>query len=358
MESKNTIIRLKIIVISLLLNIPAMVSAQIWHPCDANHDGVVDVADITTTAKYILTGEYKPSDIQVAITRDATDISYTNATLNVSVIIPEGTSVLTIGVIYSKNPNPTKENGTLISKNVSITNSTPTDYSFPLSGLDHNTTYYFRAMAHTVPAMEDYYGEIKMFTTTNVEYTEGDAIDLGLPSGVKWASVNIGAKTPEDYGGYYAWGETEAKTEYSWTNYFDTNDEGTTFGKYTESCNLALDDDVAHAKWGGDWRMPTVDEMWELIENCEFIWTTSKGVKGYMVKSRVNGNAIFLPAGGYRKKENITLVGSDGYYWTSTLHPRNKQDAYLYSFASSTSVSYAYRYWGCCVRPVCKPKTR
>ena len=101
------------------------------------------------------------------------------------------------------------------------------------------------------------------------------AVDLGLS--VKWANINVGAESPEDYGNYYAWGETSTKETYNWSTYFDTNDGGNTFTKYNnEGGKTVLDpeDDAAHVNWGGSWRMPTQAEWWELINCCTWTWTT------------------------------------------------------------------------------------
>ena len=135
---------------------------------------------------------------------------------------------------------------------------------------------------------------------------EHGAVDLGLS--VLWATCHVDADTPDDYGGYYAWGEIEQNYEYSWNTYESLHDE-------CEECNeLEPDADVAYVKWGGNWRMPTVEEMQELIDNCSWEWVTVNGVKGYKICAE-NGNSIFLPVAGCRIDEGEL---SDGYYWTST----------------------------------------
>ena len=107
-----------------------------------------------------------------------------------------------------------------------------------------------------------------------------EAIDLGLPSGTKWASWNVGATNPEEYGGFFAWGETEEKSYYDWSTY--SHSDGS-----NETCNHIGDDiagtsyDVAHVKWGGNWTMPTRDQIEELINNCTHTWTTRNRVKGW-----------------------------------------------------------------------------
>ena len=191
-----------------------------------------------------------------------------------------------------------------------------------------------------------------------------DYVDLGLPSGIKWASFNVGATKPEEYGGYYAWGETEEKENYSWSTYKWCNGSSSTMTKYcTDSSYGAVDnktvldpeDDVAHVKWGGDWRMPTTEEQHELLDNCTWQWTTLKGVYGYRVTGP-NGNSIFLPAAGSRHGTDAYGRGSSGFYWSGSLDRSGCERAcYLYF-----SVNYfdwycsTIRFYGQSVRPVSK----
>lgn len=182
----------------------------------------------------------------------------------------------------------------------------------------------------------------------------GKAVDLGLS--VKWADMNIGAEKPEDYGWYLAWGETEPKEEYNWSAYFDTNDGGSTFSKYTISTKTTLDpeDDAAHVNWGGDWRMPTWAEQRELLDNCTWTWTTLNGVNGHKVTSKVNGNSIFLPAAGGRDYGDLYGAGSSGYYWSSSHNPDRDYGAYgLYFGSGYWNWSNGSRYYGQSVRAVC-----
>ena len=155
-------------------------------------------------------------------------------------------------------------------------------------------------------------------------------VDLGLPSGIKWATCNIGATKPEEYGDYFAWGEIKPKTAYSWSTYFDTIDGGSTFTKYTTAGKTMLDleDDVAHANWGGKWRMPTNEEWTELRNNCTWIWTILNDVNGYKVKSKINGNSIFLPAAGYRFGGDLDYAGYYCFYWSSSLDTEGPDNAW------------------------------
>ncbi len=186
-------------------------------------------------------------------------------------------------------------------------------------------------------------------------------VDLGLPSGIKWATFNVGATTPEEYGGYYAWGETEEKSNYDWSTYKWCNGSENSMTKYcTDSDNGTVDnktvldpeDDVAHVKWGGTWRMPTKAEQDELRNNCTWTWTIQNGVKGYKVTSKTNGNSIFLPAAGYRDGTYLLDSGSNGYYWLSSLNGNNRYADTLYFYSGYSAHSGGIRCTGLSVRPV------
>ena len=144
-----------------------------------------------------------------------------------------------------------------------------------------------------------------------------EAIDLGLPSGTKWAPWNVGASKPEDYGGYYAWGETEEKDVYDWSTYIHC--DGTFDGNHDIGTDIAgTEYDVAHVKWGGSWQMPTQEQVKELVENCTSEWTTVSGVNGRKFTGP-NGNSIFLPSAGSCYSSAFYDVGTLGRYWSSTL---------------------------------------
>ena len=188
------------------------------------------------------------------------------------------------------------------------------------------------------------------------------AVDLGLS--VKWANMNVGAESPEDYGNYYAWGETAAKATYDWGNYFDTNDGGNTFTKYNNEGGktvLAPEDDAARVHWGGSWRMPTKAEWQELIDNCTWTWTMQNGINGYKVTSNKAGYTdkfIFLPAAGLRYDSDLNDVGSYGFYWSSSLNENYSYYAwYLFFYSDSHDLSYNERLVGQSVRPVLQPSS-
>ena len=168
-------------------------------------------------------------------------------------------------------------------------------------------------------------------------------VDLGLS--VYWADWNVGASSPEGYGDYYAWGETNAKSSY-------TEDNSSTFGKSKGSIAGNSTYDVASAEWGGSWRMPTKDEFQELMDRCTWTWTTYKGVDGYKVTGP-NGNSIFLPAAGWRGGTSLYGKGARGYYWSATPYEGGTGYAYGLDFGGDGRGSnWSGRYDGRSVRPV------
>ena len=185
-------------------------------------------------------------------------------------------------------------------------------------------------------------------------------VDLGLPSGTKWATCNVGATTPEGYGNYYAWGETTPKDIYTWTNYRfrtsgDSNDN-VQFSKYNTSSSygpvddltiLEASDDAATANWGTGWRIPTYEEIAELKNHCTLTWTTQNDVNGYLFTGP-NGNSIFLP-----DAANIGSYG--GLYWSSSLRSDRPDyaKALFYFNSSLCDMLSCDRYCGFSVRPVC-----
>ena len=201
------------------------------------------------------------------------------------------------------------------------------------------------------------------FTAPKVTTENGrEYVDLGLPSGTKWATCNVGATAPEEYGDYFAWGEITTKSSYNWSTYKWCNGDYNNLTKYnTDSgygtvdnkTTLTLADDAARANWGGKWRMPTNDEWGELIDECAWTWTTLNGVNGYEVKSKANGNTIFLPAAGYRYNDNLYYAGILGFYWSSSLNTDSPDDAwYVYFNSGNVCGDDSGRYRGQSVRPV------
>lgn len=170
-------------------------------------------------------------------------------------------------------------------------------------------------------------------------------VDLGLTSGLLWATCNVGASSPSDYGNYYAWGETTTKSTYTESNYVYSDNPTT----------LPLDKDAARANWGGSWRMPTKAEQDELRSNCTWTWTTMNGVNGYKVTSKTNGKSIFLPAAGSRYYSGLNDDGSSGYYWSSSLYTSYSGTACcLYFNSGKVDWHYDGLRYGQSVRAVCQ----
>lgn len=205
---------------------------------------------------------------------------------------------------------------------------------------------------------------------TVVDVPKPEAIDLGLPSGLKWASFNVGATKPEDYGDYFAWGETEPKTNYSWLTYkwcsgskntltrycpSDKKDywgsSGTPDGK-TEFKDYGYEDDTARSIFGEDWRMPTYAEWDELFDKCTLTWTTQNGVKGCLITGP-NGNSIFLPAAGERYNTYNYFVDTSCLYWSSSINAENPSIAFGVLLESGiVNWNHESRFDGQSVRPV------
>ena len=189
-------------------------------------------------------------------------------------------------------------------------------------------------------------------------------VDLGLPSGLLWATCNVGAEAPEDYGDYFAWGETQPKDTYNWSTYQYCNGSSSTLTKYCNNSSygyngftddlttLLPEDDAATANWGNDWRMPTKEEFQELYNNTTVTWTTQNGVEGRLFTAS-NGNSLFLPAAGCRYDGSLYYAGSDGFYWSSSLDTGLPYLAWYFGFNSGDyNVGYYYRGIGFSVRPV------
>ena len=237
----------------------------------------------------------------------------------------------------------------------------------------------------TITASIGSYYATCLITVVDPDAYPPQMVDLGLS--VKWATFNVGAYSPEMFGDYFAWGESDTYYKYGesmmrspvwkngkeggykWSSYSYCDNATNTITKYCDSpgqgnngyvdnvMTLAPEDDVAHVKWGGSWRMPTFNEMRELTSNTIWTWTAVEGIKGFLLKSNVEGyedRSIFLPAAGYFTSEN-TNVGIYGKYWTSALTPGNANYAYYLSFYMTDIHNYMntdLRYKGLSVRPV------
>lgn len=185
------------------------------------------------------------------------------------------------------------------------------------------------------------------------------AIDLGLPSGTKWACCNVGANAPEESGGHYAWGETTERNEYSLNTYlYCTQIDGKQIYAYLGDNIAGSIYDVAHVKMGGSWSMPTQEQIAEL-RDCKWTWSVKGGkngtMNGYKVKGN-NGAFLFLPAAGIYYGSSLQNKGKHGGYWSSNPFPSVESIAYIMMFTSDTADSYDIqgREKGMSVRAVCK----
>ena len=291
-----------------------------------NEKGVSYGEELTfTTKKEIELPEVKTAEVE--------DITESEAVSGGEVVSDGGAEVTARGICWSTKQNPTiEDNKTTDGSGVGI-------FTSNISNLERNTTYYVRAYATNEVGTS--YGEEVTFTTKDVPAV---AVDLGLS--VKWATCNVGATTPEEYGDYFAWGETTTKETYTEAN--------------CATYNVSMNDisgnaqyDAATANWGGSWRMPTKNELNELINNCTWTWTTQNGVNGYNVEGP-NGNSIFLPAAGDRLGPSLYCAGSYGIYWSSTPYENDGgYGAYYFGFENdSHHMARAGRYYGQSVRPV------
>ena len=214
------------------------------------------------------------------------------------------------------------------------------------------------------------WGVLKNLGNDDTPMAIPEAIDLGLPSGIKWASFNLGASKPEEFGDYYSWGETKIKENYTWKTYEWCNGSNDTMTKYCKSATsgyngygyngfkdgkteLDPEDDVAHLTLEGHWKTPSDADWIELLVNCYTSKTTENGVFGRRFTSRINGNSIFFPAAGLRYGDQTLYVAASGSYWSSTLKLNHQDQAYAMSSGSDNAERYsANRYFGFSIRPV------
>ena len=170
-------------------------------------------------------------------------------------------------------------------------------------------------------------------------------VDLDLS--VKWATCNVGANSPEEYGNYYVWGETSTKSKYRYDNC-------KTYERSMSDIRGNSSYDAARANWGGSWRLPTKAECDELLNNCDHEWVTLNGIEGMRFTSKRNGNSIFFPAAGWRDGASTYYAGECGYYWSSSPDESDNRSAYALYFSSggSASTDWSFRNYGYAVRPV------
>lgn len=196
-----------------------------------------------------------------------------------------------------------------------------------------------------------------MDTRTITVSDNHEMVDLGLPSGLRWASCNICASRPEEYGEYFSWGEGFPKDDYSLVHYKWWNDrvslaDRLKYNKDDGLTTLEADDDTATLQWGNGWRMPTKDEFRELLDFCKWSWTSRGGINGYTVVGP-NGNSIFLPAAGFHMDTRLIRPGEEGAYWSSTLGDTPSVLASQLGFKQDGHYPIeTYRDYGYSIRPV------
>ena len=286
-------------------------------------------------------------NMPAVITKCVTDISLGGAKVDGVIKSDGGYAITERGVCYSKVANPT------ISDEKIVSGSGMGDFSCYLLYLEEGTTYYVRSYAINEKGV--YYGRAIQFTTLARTFHEGhEYIDLGLS--VMWATANLGESLPEKSGDYYAWGETKTKADYSWSTYLHGNSKD--LSKYNSNAangnvdnKIMLDkmDDAANVVWGGEWRMPTSNEMDELYKHCDWV----REGQGYRVTSKINGQSIFLAMGGCMTGTTIFKPGEQAYYWTKDCLKDESTMAYvLYLNDQGYKYYTCPRYYGCFIRPV------
>ena len=239
-------------------------------------------------------------------------------------------------------------------------------FEVQLSGLEPNSEYSVRPYTIDSSTNHEHRGNVYTFETEStlcIDEQHPHFVDLGLS--VNWACCNLGATKPEEYGDYYAWGETRPKTDYDWPTYKWCKGTKNTLTKYNTNSSfgyvdnkMILDpvDDAAAVNWDGNWRMPTMEEMTELLRACSFTMTVKNGVDGFLVTSKKTGysdKSIFLPAAGYRRGKEIYTAGIYGNYYMSTLYVV-PYGAYVMRVSFNSKImSAAERAWGLPIRPVC-----
>lgn len=331
----------------------AFVRLQLTMPKADTFSSVVLESD---GAQFVTSGTFDLTAATPAITPTATSSTYTINLTNVATT--EKDQVVTVYAIVA----PANLSSSQIT--VTVHGAGQTTYVQTVAGKDFEARSAYNIAVETFPSGTNASGEDVSWeepATTGIENGH-EWVDLGLPSGLKWATMNIGATSPEDYGDYFAWGETEpyytaghsqdnpcsswksGKTAgYDWASYKWCDGSKTTLTKYCTSSSygtvdnkttLESSDDAATKNWGGSWRMPTREEMEELRINCTWTWTTQNRVNGYKITSKTNGKSIFLPAAGCRMSNDLNVTGLYGYYWSSSCLTLDSTGASFLNFGS------------------------
>ncbi len=271
------------------------------------------------------------------VTKSVTGISANRAICG-GIIESNGWSEITeCGVCWSTSSLPT------IDDNKTLDAIVDGGFRSNILGLTENVTYYVRAYAINEKGVG--YGDVMHFTPSGQPINGHSWVDLMLPSGLKWATCNEGAGSPEEMGNYYAWGEITTKSEY-------TQQNSVTYDRPIATITADGEYDVARANWGSTWRMPNKEDVIELIENCTWTWIMQNNVYGYKVEG-ANGNSIFLPAVGYYSDALHYSLGNSGNYWSGTSRECDDENAYCFYFDNTNySIGWTKRNLGFTVRPV------
>ncbi len=261
------------------------------------------------------------------------------------------TSDVTVGFLVGDSLNLTMENADSV---FTFTRSANGSFEATMP-VYHDVGHYWRAYAQDADTIM--FGEVLDYGVR--------MIDLGLPSGVLWRNMNVGASRIEECGDYYQWGEVVTKEIYNYDNYDPLGNGTNQYDNIGTNISGSEDYDAARHNLGGYWRMPTNTEFTELINNCNWQWKTINGQTGYQLTSKINGNSIFLPAAGYRTNTSLYNNGTYGFYFTSVPESATSSRAYGLDFGSGSNdyrlaLSYhlqLYRYHGLPIRPVAIPGT-
>ncbi len=274
-------------------------------------------------------------------TVETVSVTETETAFNVvgNVAADGGAEVTAKGVCWAKTQNPTIENDK-IDAGAGIG-----EFLCEITDLEPGTTYYVRAYATNEAGTA--YGEEKSFATKNM-INGYEYVDLGLPSGLKWATHNVGAFDIYEIGSYFAWGELKPKNSFSMNN-------SLTYGLPIDDFSGNAEYDVA-ASWGSTWRMPTEAEMMELKNNCKIEWVMINNVLQGSLLTGPNGNELFLPAGGIHVDSSVDFIESEAAYWTSTPDTFNGDlgfATFVYFYNNNfCNRGWMSRYVGMLVRPV------
>jgi uncharacterized protein (TIGR02145 family) len=283
-------------------------------------------------------------------TLDATGLSLSSAVLNGSLEIENNAWLSSSEVWFLYSDTASDVQSLKASGKRASATLNGNSYSLSINGLKECAMYYFIACAKVFN--KEVYGEVRAMKIA--------AVDLGLS--IKWAACNVGASAPEGLGEYYAWGEIATKTSYTastykWGTYPNIKKYNTldSYGTKDGKTSLDKEDDVANAKWGGSWRMPTNADWRELIDNCTLSWTSVNGVPGCKATSKKNGNSIFFPAAG--EKSSTWSNETFGKYWLSQMQNTSPDSAFYMgvnkdSYNNDLTLSFGLRCNGLSVRPV------